>query len=129
VRGNRHPFPLYIFNGVPVALVTDDEGVSRIDLTNEFVRAARDYPFLSYASFKRFVRDSVEYGFLRGPSLWTGDAPGRPVAACAALPANAACRAFLAASPRASLQWQVERELDAFEARYGNARAGPRLPG
>ena len=128
VRGNQHPFPLYLQSGVPVALVTDDEGVSRIDLTNEFVRAARDYPFLGYASFKEFVRDSVEYAFLRGASLWTG-APRRPVAACAALPASAACRAFLAANPRASVQWQVERELDAFEARYAKAHAGPRLPG
>ncbi len=128
VRGYQHPFPLYIFNGVPVALVTDDEGVSRIDLTNEFVRAARDYPFLSYGSFKEFVRDSVEYAFLRGANLWTGS-PRRPVAACAAVPANAACRVFLAANPRAKLQWQVERELDAFEARYGKAHASPRLPG
>jgi hypothetical protein len=128
VRGNRHPFPLYLANGVPIALVTDDEGVSRIDLSNEFERAARDYPFLQYGDFKAFVRNSVEYAFLRGTSLWTGGSPGKPVAACATLPASAACRAFLAASPRAQVQWQVERELDAFEARYLHARAGPRLP-
>lgn len=125
VRGKQHPITLYLRSGVPLALVTDDEGVSRIDLTNEFVRAARDYGF-SYATFKRFVRNSVEYAFLRGASLWSDEAAGKPVAACARVPAGAACRAFLAASPRASVQWQVERELDAFEARYASARISGR---
>ncbi|HVH72830.1 MAG TPA: adenosine deaminase, partial [Candidatus Dormibacteraeota bacterium] len=39
VSGKDHPFPLYRQFGVPVALATDDEGVSRIDLTHEYVRA------------------------------------------------------------------------------------------
>ena len=114
VRGPEHPITRYLQAGVPIALVTDDEGVSRIDLSNEFERAARDYAF-SYATFKRFVRNSLEYGFIKGQSLWDDEAAGRPVAACAALPATDACRQYLAANPRASLQWKLERELDAFE--------------
>ena len=39
---------------------------------------------------------------------------------------SAACSAFLAASPRASVQWRVERELDAFEARYAGTRVSAR---
>src|SRR5260370_17041953 len=35
VSGNDHPFPLYLMFHVPLALFTDDEGVSRIDLTHE----------------------------------------------------------------------------------------------
>ena len=35
VEGKRHPFATYRKLGVPVALSTDDEGVSRIDLTHE----------------------------------------------------------------------------------------------
>jgi hypothetical protein len=120
VRGAQHPIGLYLAAGVPVALVTDDEGVSRIDLTNEFVRAARDYRF-SYATFKRFVRNSVEYAFLNGASLWADEPAGRPVSACVHIPASGACRAYLAANPRASLQWKVERELDAFEAEVARA--------
>jgi adenosine deaminase len=115
VRGAEHPVNLYLQAGVPIALVTDDEGVSRIDLSNEFVRAARDYGF-SYATIKRFVRNSLEYGFIKGKSLWDDEAAGRPVAACAPLPATDACRQFLAANSRANLQWKLERELDAFEA-------------
>jgi len=118
VRGAEHPVNLYLQAGVPIALVTDDEGVSRIDLSNEFVRAARDYGF-SYATLKRFVRNSLEYGFIQGKSLWEDEAAGRPVAVCAALPTTYACREYLASSPRASLQWKLERELDAFEAGVG----------
>ncbi|MCJ7788328.1 MAG: adenosine deaminase, partial [Methyloceanibacter sp.] len=36
VRGKDHPFSTYRKFGVPVALSTDDEGVARIDLTNEY---------------------------------------------------------------------------------------------
>jgi adenosine deaminase len=38
VEGDTHPFPVYRAAHVPVALSTDDEGVSRIDLTHEYVR-------------------------------------------------------------------------------------------
>jgi hypothetical protein len=65
VRGSAHPLPLYLRSGVPVALVTDDEGVSRIDFSNEFVRAARDYR-LSYTQLKGFIRNSLTYAFVRG---------------------------------------------------------------
>ena len=48
IKGADHPLPLYRKYGVPVTLSTDDEGVSRIDLTHEYVRAAMTYP-LTYA--------------------------------------------------------------------------------
>ena len=51
VKGAEHPFPIYFAAKVPVALSTDDEGVSRIDLTHEYVRAALDYN-LTYDNLK-----------------------------------------------------------------------------
>ena len=63
VRGAEHPLPTYLDYGVPVALATDDEGVSRIDLTHEFERAETTYHF-PYATFKQFARNSIEYGFI-----------------------------------------------------------------
>ena len=63
------PSRLYRKFGVPVALSTDDEGVSRIDLTHEYVRAVETYG-LSYADLKELVRNSIEYSFLPGASLW-----------------------------------------------------------
>ena len=70
VKGNNHPFMLYRKYGVPVALSTDDEGVSRIDLTHEYVRAVQTYN-LRYADLKKLVRTGLEHSFLPGPSLWS----------------------------------------------------------
>jgi len=63
VRGKDHPFPVYLAAGVPVVLSTDDAGVSRIDLTNEYFRAVRDYG-LGYAQLKAIARNSLSYSFL-----------------------------------------------------------------
>lgn len=63
VRGKDHPLMTYRAARVPVVISTDDAGVSRIDLTNEYFRAARDYP-LSYGELRRIARDSIEYSFL-----------------------------------------------------------------
>ena len=65
IKGDDHPFEIYRRYGVPVALSTDDEGVSRIDLTHEYVRAAVTYP-LSYRDLKKMVRTSLEHSFLAG---------------------------------------------------------------
>jgi hypothetical protein len=82
IVGKEHPFPTYRKFGVPVALCTDDEGVSRIDLTREYVRAVETYA-LTYADLKELVRNSLDYSFLGGGSLWDdGGAYARVVAAC-----------------------------------------------
>jgi adenosine deaminase len=62
VRGDRHPFPVYRKYGVPVVIATDDEGVSRSDMTHEYLRAVEDYG-LSYADVKKIVGDSLQYSF------------------------------------------------------------------
>jgi len=111
VKGKDHPLALYRKAGVPVVLSTDDEGVSRIDLTHEFMRAATEHG-LRYRDLKAMARDSLTYAFLPGPSLWAGERT--PVSAC--LKAGTACEAFLASSPRAALQWRLERDFEAFEA-------------
>ena len=63
VRGADHPFPAYRLAGVPVVLSTDDAAVERIDLTNEYLRAARDYG-LRYAELKQIARASLTFSFL-----------------------------------------------------------------
>ena len=69
IKGADHPFPLYRAAHVPVALSTDDEGVSRIEITHEYTRAALDY-HLTYADLKQLARTGMEHNFLPGPSLW-----------------------------------------------------------
>lgn len=63
VRGQEHPITTYLSAGVPVVLATDDAGVSRIDLTNEYYRAARDYG-LGYRTLKRLAGNVITHAFL-----------------------------------------------------------------
>jgi adenosine deaminase len=63
VRGERHPLRSYLRAGVPVVLATDDEGVARSDLTNEYQRAALEHG-LGYRELKRISRDSLRFSFL-----------------------------------------------------------------
>jgi adenosine deaminase len=122
VRGRDHPLPVYLRSGVPVALATDDEGVSRSELTWEFERAVETY-HLDYAALKRMVRDSLDHNFLPGPSLWTAPERFSMVPACAgenllAEPASAGCRRFLDGSERARIEWKEEVEFSRFEAGF-----------
>jgi len=123
IKGVEHPFPLYRAAHVPVALSTDDEGVSRIELTHEYVRAALDY-HLSYQDLKQLARTGMEHNFLPGSSLWaTSDVFTLPVEACrgqilGADHPSAPCKAILDASQKATAQWEQENRLRAFEARF-----------
>jgi len=63
VRGKDAPLSTYLAAGVPVVLSTDDAGVSRITLSNEYFRAARDYGF-GYRQFKDIAREALVYSFL-----------------------------------------------------------------
>ena len=121
VSGRSHPFPIYRKFGVPVALSTDDEGVSRINLTHEYARAVESYA-LTYADLKLMVRTGLEHDFLPGTSLWREpDVFTRPVVACSteflgAEKPSAACAAFLKSSEKAQQQWELERRFRAFES-------------
>jgi adenosine deaminase len=123
VKGIQHPFPLYLAAHVPVALATDDEGVSRIDLTNEYVRAALDY-HLSYQDLKQLARTGMEHSFLQGPSLWaarddfTNPVPSCRGAALGIFPPPAACKAFLDDNEKAAAQWELERRFREYEAKF-----------
>jgi adenosine deaminase len=119
VSGKRHPILLYLRSGIPIALSTDDEGVSRIDFTHEFQRAVETYGF-SYGTLKSFIRNSVEYSFLPGSSLWTNADYRTMVRACGGADPLVAppprCIAYLAPNAKAREEWHVEAQLAAFEA-------------
>lgn len=123
VSGKDHPLPVYRKFHVPVALSTDDEGVSRINMTHEYVRAAETYA-LRYADLKQMVRTGLEHDFLPGASLWREpDVFTRTAAACApvapgAAKPSAACADFLKSSEKAQQQWELERRFREFEAGF-----------
>ena len=123
IEGDEHPFNQYRLAHVPMALSTDDEGVSRIDITNEYVRAANGY-HLTYADLKTLARTGLEHNFLPGESLWAqrdifdekadackGETPG-------AQNPSASCKTFLDGSEKATAQWELERRLRDFEAKW-----------
>jgi len=117
VKGKQHPFPEYLKAGVPVTLASDDEGVSRIDLTHEYQRATQDYG-LDYSALKVLARNSIHYSFLTGGSLWT-DSSYRQMQACGDgdFPvANDACQRFLNTHDKARVEWKLEKQFRAFEA-------------
>ncbi len=121
VSGRAHPLHAYLDAGVPVALATDDEGVSRSDMTGEYQRAVLDQG-LGYLELKRMIRSSLEHAFLPGGSLWSDRRTfGARVPECPAGDVAAACRRYLDANPRARLEWTLERDLDAFEATHAGA--------
>jgi adenosine deaminase len=119
IGGADHPLPTYLAAHVPLAIATDDEGVSRSDLTREFAIAATSWN-LSYPTLKTMARNSLEYAFVAGTSLWSTRDAFVPVRACsqdvpgATQPASA-CAAFLAGSEKARLQWHLEAQLRDFE--------------
>jgi hypothetical protein len=122
VRGTNHPLAAYLAHDVPVALATDDQGVSRSSMAGEYVKAALDQ-HLSYRQLKTISRNSLEHAFLPGASLWTAVATAQPVADCAATatmgigdPASPTCQAFLDTSERARIQWELEHRFRVFES-------------
>ncbi|MFD1378841.1 adenosine deaminase family protein [Fodinicurvata halophila] len=113
VEGRDHPFQTYRRYGVPIILSTDDEGVSRNDLTHEYQRAVETYD-LDYGEVKHLARRALEAAFLPGDSLWADFEDARRVEVCQT--ETAECRAFLGDNKRARLQWELEDSFREFEA-------------
>jgi hypothetical protein len=127
VGGKEHPLHAYMKAGVAVALATDDEGVSRSDMTHEYLRGAEEQE-LSYRDLKRMARTSLEHAFVPGASVWANPKTFVAVKQCSfqALGTTAvgACAAFLKANPKAALQWKLESQYREFESRKWPATAG-----
>ena len=121
VKGADHPLSLYRAHGVPVVLSTDDQGVLRSDMTNEYVRAVREQG-LGYSDLKKIARAGLQYSFLPGAGLWADAARLVPVGACSDVSA-ADCIKFLSANEKARLQADLEQRFAGFEAER-LARAG-----
>jgi adenosine deaminase len=65
VKGDRHPVTLYKEFGVPIVICSDDGGVLRTSLTEQYVLLANRYPEFSYADIKRIVYNSINYSFIK----------------------------------------------------------------
>ena len=126
VRGKNHPLHDFMNAGVPVTLATDDEGVSRSDMTHEYLRGVEDQN-LSYTELKRMARTSLEHAFVPGASLWSDGKVFTPIKECAGIQVgakpSASCQKFLDASEKARLQFRLEQTFREFETRKWPAQA------
>jgi adenosine deaminase len=117
IKGKNHPLALYLQQGVPVALSTDDEGVSLEPLTKQYERAVQDHQ-LSYLTLKTMVRNSLYFSFLPGKNLWADNHYEKMYPACKQSLSgklNPECKDLLKLSKKAELQWILEKQFIAFE--------------
>jgi adenosine deaminase len=115
VRDQNHPLPVYLKYGVPVTLATDDEGVSRTHLTEEYRRAVLSY-HLNYGDLKRIVRNGIQFSFLPGPSYWNDNTYSHVTPECRKGMGSNSCVQFLQSSEKARVQKDLEDRFRDFEA-------------
>ncbi|MGV8056448.1 MAG: adenosine deaminase [Smithellaceae bacterium] len=65
VKDKEHPYMIYAAYDVPLVISTDDSGVSRNNLSSEYVLLATRYK-PSYKTVKKYVYNSIKYSFLLG---------------------------------------------------------------
>lgn len=125
VSKEQHPLATYMQYGVPVALATDDEGVSRSEISREYLKAAEEQG-LGYVQLKTIARNSLQYSFLPGMSLWSDARKFVAASQCRSDLQNMTvvsdgCRQFLAGSDKARLQWKLEEDFRTFEKGFATA--------
>jgi hypothetical protein len=64
VSHDQHPVVAFHQAGVPIVLSTDDPGVLRNSLTDEFVLLAERYPELSYSDIKQISFNAIKYSHI-----------------------------------------------------------------
>jgi adenosine deaminase/adenosine deaminase CECR1 len=120
LSGERHPLNFYREHGVPVVLATDDMGVTRSDMTNQYMRAFLEQG-LSYKDLKEVSRNSLEYSFLPGWSMWADYTLKTRVKQCSGDPLQSPgqdCAAFLEKNEKARMQWEHELRVQRFEEKW-----------
>ncbi|UPZ14033.1 adenosine deaminase [Flavobacterium humidisoli] len=65
VKENRHPFTLYKEFNVPIVISTDDAGILRSNMTEQYVLLAKRYPEVNYETIKKYVYNSINYSFIQ----------------------------------------------------------------
>lgn len=126
VSGEEHPVIWLREAGVPVVYTTDDPGISRSDLTNEYARAVFDTA-ASYEDLVTSARNAVAFSFLPGEGLWVDPGEYRRMnPACAGQSVDeqptGRCAVLMEGSPLAREQWRYEQLLSAFESGWTASR-------
>lgn len=121
---HNYPLVTYLKHHVPLTLSTDDEGISRSSLTQEYTIAATQFN-LNYPTLKTFARNSLTYSFLPGEKLWTDRNYQQIAPACqsdtiGSIKPSVSCHAFLEKNEKAKMQWDLEYRFNQFETNFLN---------
>lgn len=69
VKDDQHPITLYRSAKVPIVISTDDAGILRSNLTEQFVLLANRYKNISYAEIKQYILNSIKFSFIEEEKL------------------------------------------------------------
>ncbi|KFF02748.1 adenosine deaminase [Flavobacterium hydatis] len=69
VKNARHPFTLYKEFNVPIVISTDDAGILRTNMTEQYVLLASRYQDVTYATIKQYVYNSINYSFIQDDAV------------------------------------------------------------
>lgn len=69
VKDSRHPISLYKEFGVPIVISTDDAGILRTNMTEQYVLLARRYKDVTYANIKQYVYNSLYFSFIKDEAV------------------------------------------------------------
>lgn len=120
VEVSVHPFKLYFNKKVPIILGSDDPNILNTDLTQEFITAFMNVD-CTYFDLKDWVRNSLEFSFLPGESIFLGNSKRytyRPEFSPLEYdgPLSQAALAIMESSPKAKMQIKLEKDLNKFES-------------
>ena len=118
INEQTHPLPLYLQFKVPIVLATDDPGILKTNLTMQFVQIAYLFTDVTFDDLVVMARNSLEYSFLPGQSLWSKTIDGHPdynqrVPSCSVIQSSS-CKNYISSNPKAAQQLQHEQALAAF---------------
>jgi hypothetical protein len=69
VKENRHPVTLYKEFGVPIVISTDDAGILRTNMTEQYVLLAKRYKNITYSDIKHYVNNSINFSFIKDSAV------------------------------------------------------------
>ena len=119
IEGRDSQFDAYRRAGVPMVLGSDDQGEFNSAITDDWLRAVTRQK-ATYPELITLARNSLEYSFAPGHSIWASTAPRpwRMVGACAtSVPGvvrSAECTTYVNAGLKSRMQWDEEVRLRAF---------------
>jgi adenosine deaminase len=69
VKESRPPLKLYKEFGVTIVISTDDAGILRTNMTEQYAMLAKRYKDVSYSDIKQYLYNSINYSFIKESSV------------------------------------------------------------